>query len=104
MRALTSCSLQPGGMLAAGCDGTGVGDAGPMDIPGVALGIADAGGVVGTGWGFDVAYAHTGAAAGAHAATVTATRPVPARAAPRRNPRRVREASSPAGSVVSGSG
>ena len=45
-----------------------------------------------------------GRPAGAQAATVAATRPVPARAAPRRKPRRVREASSPPGSVVSGSG
>ncbi len=68
------------------------------------LGAADAGGVLGEGWGLAVAYSQTGALAGAQAATVTATRPVPARAAPRRNPRRVREASSTAGPVVSGSG
>ena len=76
---------------------------GAADAGGV-LGAADAGGVLGAGWGRAVAYSQTGALAGAQAATVTATRPVPARAAPRRNPRRVREASSTAGPVVSGSG
>jgi len=85
-----------------GVDGAGVGEPGAMDMPGVALGAAVAAGVDGSGWGFEVAKFQPGAAAGAQAATVAATRPVPASAAPRRKPRRVREASSTVGSVASG--
>src|SRR5664279_4490478 len=104
-RALMSCSLHPGGRFAiADADGTALGAAvGAMLMLGAAdaaaLAAAEAtGAALPLASGFDVAYCQAWPAAGAHAATVAATRPVPARAAPRRNPRRVTARSmSPAG-------
>ena len=53
-RAATSCSLQPGGMLPTGADGAGVA-LGAADIPGIPVGTGVAGGVDGSGAGFEVA-------------------------------------------------
>src|SRR5450756_1413658 len=111
-RALMSCSLQPGGMLATGeLDGAalaaGVGDMFmPADGDGAALAAAEAAGAgLPLGRGLDVAYSHAWLAPGVQAATVAATRPVPASAAPRRKPRRVTAASTiPAGSLASATG
>src|SRR5665811_2090897 len=104
-----SCSLQPGGMLATGeLDGAalaaGVGDMFmPADGDGAALAAAEAAGAgLPLGSGLDVAYSQAWLAPGVQAATVAATRPVPASAAPRRKPRRVTAASMiPAGSLAS---
>jgi hypothetical protein len=64
-----------------------------------------AGAALALGSGLDVAYSQAWLAPGEQAATVAATRPVPASAAPPRNPRRVTAASmSPAGSPASATG
>ena len=84
----------------------------PADGDGAALAPAEAAGAalpagagLPLGSGRDVAYSQAWLAPGEQAATVAATRPVPASAAPRRNPRRVTAASmSPAGSPASATG
>src|SRR3954452_4300114 len=107
--AATSCSVQPGGRLAAAdgaTDGAVEGAADP-NADGATDGTADGamlGGVVaapGVGGG---PYDHCGAAAAVHAATVAATPARPATPTTRRNPRRLYGAGASRGSDASGGG